>query len=660
MSEHWESILRHYQVNKRPIKICCAFTADAACACHTLTSLLTSNLVQYGVHPILNSSVLKELVAHVLEEAEKECFVLLGIGSMLDLSKLFDRENHIVIVLDNSRPVHLENLRIEQRDPGWIFLWQSVEMRQEINTFFVEQHKKSIRDRQKRLRRAEKKSGRERRSEVSESEATESEDSSSPSEGVSDDEISPSQQIDWLAGPNAIPPSLEAAYASAQCAAKSISMELLDLSVYLNRSKDQFLWNAATGVTDLFVHQRIDYSTFLLLMSRIREQTSLLISVRKSRDDTQSGSASVAANQLKLHLTDEVQLCLLKYWSLWSSIWHSKRTAALLRLQHVDRGEEHLRELLARCGVSVKVAQQSWMEIPSDERLRALQLTCQELEKLERPEQRKDDDDLDSLRDLGSESFRNSHLTLPFIKHPLVVSVISRSYGYGSQVSTFDVCQLFNALLCCPIELGPQVTSMEQMNKQMTEQMRSSFHRAFGIINADPNSEMFLEAANAAKRLEREVSAATSALMQRGVILSTKDIHYMLLNDPSRRAGAIDSFWPPHRLRHLAEHVVVALTVERGKRFPMRPLIVPCPLPFKDSGQEVYNLVLTHEGSVVEPNKPLPAVEFWQSTVRAVDTHSMMFQDELDPLYCCVKGRETASHINEAMHLKCAQNSRKR
>lgn len=748
IGEMWERILRYAHSVKRPITICAAYTADAAAACSILCALLKNSLVMYNVQPVLTISELTQSVKSLQQDDdEEEFFVLVGIGATTPLRPLFDPNKHVVLVLDNHRPVHLDNLREELVMVGeegralpWLLLWQTAEVHAEVERFFSNAARKQRKKRRRRQEQTRQSMDRRRRveessdaggvvrhrkrsdkkkakGETNESDAldVDADDASAATSGSSDedeedrlssegtegtiddeeivesddddslesntdedndDEPVGSQVLNWRGVDDdaALPGDVLALYYSAHCCGLSVAVEMHELAVRLSRSRDAFLWYAAIGTTDLFLRCAIDYASYLLTLTRIRDQIVLQSSARHRSSSAADGFRA------KLGLAEEPQLFLLRHWSLWEAVWHGKWSAALLRLHHTDSGEEHLRELLARSGISIRAAQQSWTESSAEARAQAVDLVSLELARLEALTAKDaadfasdgtgggfmDDDRLSDTNLLlagGRGAGRRPHNVIPSVKHPNVVPTVTRSCGFGNGVSAFDACYLFRGLLCAQMQerqTGAEVTP-DVLHASMMAHYRSMFWKAMRALDLDPNHPNFTEAVDAAKHLQSSVVIATSALMQRGVILSTRGLHYTLLNDPSRRAGTMDSFWSPLRLEYLAEHVAVALTVERGRRWSMRPLALCCAWPVRDGPHELLQIVLAHSGAVNGPNRTLPAVDGWRRVAEDAQREDAVNiqADPLMPLTIRIRGRDAASHFLESLYLRSAEGTRR-
>lgn len=59
------------------------------------------------------------------------------------------------------------------------------------------------------------------------------------------------------------------------------------------------------------------------------------------------------------------------------------------------------------------------------------------------------------------------------------------------------------------------------------------------MLDVDSNELLFNESVNEALALHRSVAQATAALMQPGIVQSTKGIHYALPNDPNKTISSL-------------------------------------------------------------------------------------------------------------------------
>ncbi|KAH9593124.1 CDC45 family [Trypanosoma melophagium] len=680
----WEHINRFYHTTRKPIQLFVAYHADAAAASLTLTSLLKACFIPFNLHPIFEYAEAREVIQRTslaqdterLSEEEPpvdELFVLIGLGAPVALRSFFDLQRHIVVVLDSYRPFLLDNLRAD--DNTRLIVWGRESIHEEVEQFFREQQRRERRRRRRRQTRRQRRRLRRYGNSATEEKDDESDFSDSNSDSssnTSDDddmeddenEMTPSQsqeRLDWMN--EEVPEFLEQTYYAAECAGKSCALEVYDLAILLNRVKEPVLWHAAVGVCDLFTRRLIDYGTYLVEMRRLHNEVTLRKGIRRGPlDDVTEENlnrfhkVAASSNMMQLVNFDEDQLFLLRHFSLWGAMWYHPVVASLLSLHHVEDGVGTLRQLLARCGVSAKLAQQPWREVPDDVKIESQRLVHQELKQL--------------LRTRGS-----------FIRSPTQIRCVARTAGYSVEVSTFDVCTLFTAFLAA---VPPSNVFIEEQNggninevptsvqEKLRESRREQFWRAHDIIDADPNSKAFAAAVLEAQSLQESVAAATSALMQPGMIQSTKGIHYANPSDPTNASTALETFGSPFRLAVLAERMLYTLTVERGLgkyTGEVRPVLLSCPLPrtipvavqrqqqeqqqLLAQTEESFVVVFGHEGPTTAGLSPVVPVAHWNDCVTNTEDFLVPpLRDYVRRDVVIVDGRESTAHLAEMLHLR--------
>ena len=615
----WERILQYHNATKRPVEVCIGPSADAAAACRTLTDLLTGFLVPASHHPIQSYDALQAIVTaqRTNDDSSQHLFVLIGLGAAVDLRQYFQFQTETVVVLDSYRPVHLSNLWLEGPN---LLVWGSEDIRNSVSSMFTAFNRR-----------------RKRRRSNSASDDSEASDSESNSSGEDDGD-----EFDW-SSPELVTPDLEKMYYASEHCGRSSAVELRNLAVSISRVKDHFSWNAAIGVTDLFLRRGLDLAAFSLEMGRVRDAVMQQNATRRSNlSDVTNAGARRSTQDVKLLPMEDDQLFVLRHWTLWDAIWHDKNAASLLGLHHVDEGREKLRFVLAKCGISTKQAEQGWMEIPAEERRRSMNLLRKE------------------LRELAAKSAAHHNY------HP-VLPAVSRSVGFSTEVSSFDAVHVFNAVVSYPTAAETSNTdgSGNSATKEETAAARiRQYWKGYEMLLCDSNSTVFTQALHECKTSARAIATATSALMQRGSILTTRAVHYSLLTDANRRAVALESFFTPQRLRLLGDHLLVALAAERDpKRLHMKPLLLACAVP----QSEAFIVVCSHSGAAgngaaTGHARPLQLLKDLNETIASLmstsPTNSSIQRTSTDRLCVVLPGREQASLFCEEIHLRAVTSAR--
>lgn len=270
---------------------------------------------------------------------------------------------------------------------------------------------------------------------------------------------------------------------------------------------------------------------------------------------------------------------MLRHWTLWSSLMFQPEVCNALEL-FTDSGEARLQSLLAECGVSRRVADRAWVELSQEERSRILPLLAEILKECV-PE--------------------------------FTTSTVARSVGFSMEVTAFDACRLFNAVMASamvpheaaalpdtitpsndpnvppsaasPLNNNGKLSMAQRVTGRLATVQRSLFWRAHEVLMTTSHTRLFHEALEEAKALQRDISLATSSLfVQRGALYTTKTLYYSPVSD--RTSQSVETFWTPARLLALSDAVVQTLAVAknrgaaaRGAGRVQRPLVLACAVP---------------------------------------------------------------------------------
>jgi cell division control protein 45 len=147
--------------------------------------------------------------------------------------------------------------------------------------------------------------------------------------------------------------------------------QMYELAQQMNKDRNDTLWLCILGMTDLYIHQKIDSARYRQHVEDLADEVG-----RKNIDQaasyTTSDGAIVAVQETgKIHYEPScLRLMLLQHWSLYESMFHSDFTAARLETWKA-RGREKLEEMLAKMGLSLKEAKQKFefMSQPSQTQL---------------------------------------------------------------------------------------------------------------------------------------------------------------------------------------------------------------------------------------------------------------------------------------------------
>jgi hypothetical protein len=571
-------------------------------------------------------------VALTREDHSENCFILIGLGGRIDLSKEFDLTTEKVHVIDSSRPFHLENLRHPE-----LHVWGINEVEEDIASFFRYQQSAASAGR-KRNRDTENDGGEE--------------------EGDS--------EVDWRV-PSNVSTEMEKEYYSTRSCGQSESQLIARLASDLRSHEFLHFWCGAIGITDLYLRYLIDVNRYTAELRVLIEALNLVRSHRHESGPNPTALRDRGVNDAtsytdgELIETVERRPFLLRHWTLWSAIWHEPVLASKLNTHQSQVGEANLRTILAKAGVAYTEANLHWSTLTQDRRSDILYKLSPLLGEL-----------------IGTE-------------HPLSLPVLCRKEGFSVEASSFDICRLFYAEATMPFQpkfgaltsavVGKSPASPSNGSTEMDSRdfSRTQFWKAFDLILCNPSSKEFSAAVATFVKMRTAVSEASSAVLGKvGGVIAMKTFNHTLLSDLLKRDLA-----DPFRQCAFAEHVSLAHLEMTKKQtagekeksksrsgMSLKPMIIRSlhgttsaagPTAGFSPQNAVYDTVLfipkvtSLWGSMPIIDAFLGTVEEFNRTESVVvdgKTELAVVGNNVNPFVISVKGLESSQRFVETLHLK--------
>lgn len=160
---------------------------------------------------------------------------------------------------------------------------------------------------------------------------------------------------------------LERRYYSASWHGTSSAVLVYSLVQALNRSGNELLWLAVVGLTDQLVHERIQYEKYVgatqLLQEEVESHNQQGLYETTDVNDPETGEVVTVrqhmASTMRLESVQELHLCMLRHWSLYEALQHSRYIFTRMGL-HAERGRHNLDTWLARMGIPLEEAKQQY------------------------------------------------------------------------------------------------------------------------------------------------------------------------------------------------------------------------------------------------------------------------------------------------------------
>lgn len=118
----------------------------------------------------------------------------------------------------------------------------------------------------------------------------------------------------------------------------------------MSRDSIELLWWAIVGLTEQYILEKMDSSTYVLESDKIQSHVSRL---------TNRASDHSMQTAVKINYERDLHLALYRHWSVQDSIRHSKYPACKLKLWTL-RGDKRLHELLVEIGLPLAQARQQY------------------------------------------------------------------------------------------------------------------------------------------------------------------------------------------------------------------------------------------------------------------------------------------------------------
>lgn len=131
---------------------------------------------------------------------------------------------------------------------------------------------------------------------------------------------------------------------------RSSAIILFELAWKLSRDSMELLWWAIVGLTEQFILEKIESSTYVLESDKMQSHVSRL---------TNRSSDKTLQTAIKINYEKDLQLALYRHWSIYESLRNSRYSACNLKLWTL-RGEKRVHELLVEMGLPLVQAKQQY------------------------------------------------------------------------------------------------------------------------------------------------------------------------------------------------------------------------------------------------------------------------------------------------------------
>ncbi|KJE88507.1 CDC45-like protein [Capsaspora owczarzaki ATCC 30864] len=501
----YEQVKRDALQSGMSVTIFVAQDVDALAACCILTSLLQADMIGYQQIGVNGSSEIAMRSETDLDDEDrpKKSIFLINCGAFVNIAKFMVEEHatSTFYVVDSHRPMHLHNIYSSE----WIQVFDDGDMG--------------------RIPRPD---------EVFDmTEYNEDEDADELDE---DEEFALARQ-QRRENPNAPIPltrrerharqrSIRDNYYSKTFFGTSVAIQMFMLAESLNKESTELLWWAIVGLTDQFVHERIDSAKYAAEINQLNDAAMRLGTYDEEQSDAQADEGlteKLAIDRMQLRFDVDFRFLLYRHWSLYESMVHSSHVGARLQVW-TSKGKQKLNTMLATMGLPLSQCKQKVSVVDQAFRSRLLEQV----------------------------ESHAANYQLPDVRF----ATFTMRHGYRPEISASDAVYAATAIL-------------ESSNAR-----EENFHRAIDSLRKPrlESTSMLSCGVDASRQFHQALARLLTVIIETGMV-TAGPIRHVTLSD----SADLRHFWHPASLTKLAIHLTEALRHQamntRGS-FVNKPLLI--------------------------------------------------------------------------------------
>ncbi|CAM9154798.1 unnamed protein product [Ectocarpus sp. 8 AP-2014] len=132
------------------------------------------------------------------------------------------------------------------------------------------------------------------------------------------------------------------------------------MAMQLNKDTNDLLWLAIVGLTDQYIHQRIDQEIYHMVVAQLQQHVVAKNSKTSLETSSADGKTLVPVSEMGRITCDmEFRFMLHRHWSLYESMYFSNFVASKLNVWN-SNGRHRLEEFLAKMGFSLEQCKQKY------------------------------------------------------------------------------------------------------------------------------------------------------------------------------------------------------------------------------------------------------------------------------------------------------------
>ncbi|KAJ6245778.1 cdc45-related protein [Anaeramoeba flamelloides] len=606
-----DSFYKVYKILKKhtkdqPILILVGTDCDSLCSCKILTHLLKSDTIRYQIEPVRGYSDIMEISKQLHKNENKsQTIVCLNCGGNSSISQLLNaKPDWLILICDSHRPINLDNVvedKVIVLGDGTIK--DSLPKTETVNFKAIKQVFGDIFDGEYD---EESSSSEEEEEESEESESDEEQDQDNEDENdrllnmsVEELEKLKPEELELLRKRKAFTKKkkksktnqgkknrrkkkkrydrefaeierdkhlrnekLLSDYYSSSYYGTGASILLFALATQLGRKSGDLLWYAIGGLTDQYLHYRINEKEYRKLVNFLHKEVVHLYPSDNIKQQRTKQSYSTTSNENDcIRKTEDYRFMLYRFWNLYESMYHSTYIASQLGVW-CPEGLRNLNTFLAKMGFSHEKCKQRYDSMD-------LKIKSKLHEKLK-----------EHAKNFG-------------LKKILFPSFY-RKIGFQREISSSDLVYCVTSLL----EHGDKTLSDEILKKNNEREItQKKFWLGYDALSSPTTTDsLFDNGVKLAIQVQKAIVKQGTAMIERNQISSSPQFRHSFITEIS---GKPEIFRYPLILTRLGGFLLQIMN-SVGKN--PKPLILCCLQP-KSERYLVVGILPGSEAGIIEKNK---------------------------------------------------------
>lgn len=326
---------------------------------------------------------------------------------------------------------------------------------------------------------------------------------------------------------------------------------IYDLAKQMNRQQLDMLWLWIVGLTDQFIHSKIDKVTYEQRLRDCNNEIARLnVTYVRSANliEDEVGELNTESKELGSITTDnsDFRLMLYRHWNLYDSLYNCNIVATKLGIWR-EPGRQKLNEMLAQIGIPLKECKQHFRY----------------------------------MNHIYRSEFRNKmpEIAKVFNLDDMFYTSCVRQYDRKHQFSAADVVYSLTAIMENPVSLEEtELTEAASRNIESRDDWLANFWIAYdGLLDA----QSIKRGAGEAIKLQQAIIKLGTSILEKKAIIPSAEFNYSII-----QSDALEQTKFFHHIQALKKLAIFCMEAhkEQRSRYKLKPIV----LAIKNSVRNTY------------------------------------------------------------------------